>query len=82
MVDRSVGGACMKGRYLMVATGVSVEVVTALKPLHAGMVFVSLLANRKSSQIRSWLVLLDITAVSTSRNAESVTIGGSGFTRG
>ena len=36
MVERSVGGACIKGRYLAVVTGTVLSDVMALKPLHAG----------------------------------------------
>ena len=43
IVEMYVGGACMKGRYLIVVT--VLPDVMALKPFHAGMVCVTLLAN-------------------------------------
>ena len=79
MVERSVGGACMKGRYLIVATGTVLSDVMALKPLHAGMVCVPLLANLASSHTKSLSLPFAMTALSTSNREASGMGGGSGL---
>ena len=79
MVERSVGGACMKGRYLIVAIGTVLSDIIALKPLHAGMVCVPLLVNLASSHTMSLSLSFAMTALSTSNREASSKGGGSGL---
>jgi len=56
IVEKSVGGACMNGKYLIVATGTDSTAVMTLKPVHAGIVAVPLPADLASSHIRSFVL--------------------------
>ena len=77
MVERSVGGACKKGRYLIVVTVLSD--VMALKPLHSGMVCATLLAKLPSSHINSLSLPFAMTALSTTNREAAGMGGGSGI---